>query len=124
MCADRSMPGHTSSSSLDDLVGTLRLVWSLLRDGQVPGWVKTIPLLAFVYLLSPIDLLPGLLLPGVGVMDDLAVILLSLKLLVDLSPPALVEYYRQQLSGRRTPKDPDDDFIDATYRVLDESHRP
>lgn len=123
MCADRSVPDHPHTGSLGDLVGTLRLVWNLLRDGQVPGWIKTIPMLAVVYLLSPIDLLPDWLLPGVGVMDDLAMILLSLKLLVDLSPPALVERYRQQFSGRRSPKAPDDDVIDATYRVLDESHR-
>jgi uncharacterized membrane protein YkvA (DUF1232 family) len=125
MTAGRSSPDGTQTNILLDLVRQLRLVWRLLRDGQVPNWVKTIPLLALLYLLSPIDLVPDWLIPGLGELDDLAVLFLSLKLFVDLSPQTLVEHYRQQLAGRGTPPAPDDDdAIDATYRVLDESRRP
>jgi uncharacterized membrane protein YkvA (DUF1232 family) len=125
MFSEPSVSSHSGSGILIDLVRHLRLVWRLLRDGRVPGWVKTIPVMALLYLLSPIDLVPDWLIPGLGELDDLAVLLLSVKLFVDLSPETLVEHYRQQLAGRDASTFPDDDdAIDATYRVLDESHKP
>ena len=91
-----------------DLQGTLgfagglvkqgRLVWRLLHDGRVPGWIKLIPFAGLVYLLSPIDLVPDLMLPGLGQLDDLVVILLSLKLFVDLCPPGIVKKYLDELA--------------------------
>lgn len=66
------------------------MAWRLLRDGRVPGWVKVIPAIGLVYLLSPIDLIPDFVLPGLGQMDDIAVVLLALKMFVDLSPPGVV----------------------------------
>jgi uncharacterized membrane protein YkvA (DUF1232 family) len=121
----RTEPRPSTGGALGDLARYLRLVWKLLRDGRVPGWVKALPVLGFLYLLSPIDLVPGWLVPGLGQLDDLGVILLSLKLLVDLSPPALVDQYRNQLFGQQPDPSPDnEDAIDASYRVVDETRRP
>ena len=106
------------------LVKQSRLVWRLLHDGRVPGWVKLIPFAGLVYLLSPIDLVPDLMLPGLGQLDDLAVILLSLKLFVDLCPPGIVKEYLDELAGTQNRSTVSDDrttgaYIDVPYRVIE-----
>lgn len=126
------MSKSSSSSDLQDTAGFLgglvrqaRLAWRLLRDGRVPGWVKVIPAIGLVYLLSPIDLIPDWVLPGLGQMDDIALVLLALKMFVDLSPPGIVSEHIDNLSGvrkrtRPTNEAPDGPTIDATYSLLDE----
>jgi uncharacterized membrane protein YkvA (DUF1232 family) len=120
-----------SSSDLQETAGFLgglvkqaRLAWRLLNDGRVPGWVKMIPVAGLVYFLSPIDLIPDLMLPGLGEIDDVVILLLALKVFVDLSPPGIVREHLEDLWGRRTrtPSDQppaDSNYIDAPYRVLD-----
>lgn len=106
-----------------------RLVWRLLHDARVPGWVKLIPAAGLVYLISPIDLIPDLMIPGLGQLDDLAVILLSLKLFVDLCPPGIVKEYLEDLVGTQSDSGvsgdrPTGPYIDVPYRVIDPDEDP
>jgi len=123
---------NTSSSSdlrrtagfLGNLIQQARLAWRLYRDGRVPGWVKLIPVAGLLYLLSPIDLIPDLAVLGLGELDDIALLMLSLKLFVDLSPSGLVREHLETLSGKRQGTPPSSDpptgqTIEAQYRVLD-----
>ena len=55
-----------------------RLAWRLIRDSRVRRPYRAMLLGGLGYLLSPIDLVPGFI-PGVGQLDDLAIVLLSLK---------------------------------------------
>ena len=74
-----------------------RLVWRLMRDPRVPGWVKFgVPFLVMVYVLSPIDLIPDFFV-GPGQLDDLGVVLLGMTLMVRLSPQHVVEEHRRAL---------------------------
>ena len=125
------MSKSSSSSDLQETAGFFeslirqaRLAWRLLRDNRVPGWVKLIPAVGLFYLLSPIDLIPDWVLPGLGQMDDIALILLALKMFVDLSPPGIVGEHVDDLSGARKAKHAadvhDGPTIDATYSLLDE----
>lgn len=103
-----------------------RLAWRLLRDSRVPGWVKVIPIGALIYLLSPIDLIPGLVLPGIGQVDDLVLLLLALKAFIDVSPPGIVREHLQQLFGEASNLEPDrrrssdSTTIDAPYRIVND----
>lgn len=127
------MSEKPSPSDLSETVGILgtllrqgRLVWRLLRDGRVPGWVKLLPVAGVFYLLSPVDFLPDWALPGLGELDDLAVVLLMLKAFVDLSPPDIVREHLEGLAGRRGKSQPANDlssspYIDGSYRILDEN---
>ena len=56
----------------------------LFGDRRVPLRVKVIPLLALAYIASPIDLLPGI------VVDDVAVALLAIALIIKLTPRQVV----------------------------------
>jgi len=103
---------------LGGLVRQIRLAWRLLTDGRVPTAVKLIPLLGVAYLLSPIDLIPDLMLPGLGELDDLGVLLLALKAFVDLAPQGIVREHLEKLAGTQ-PQAPSGPTIDAPYRVHD-----
>ena len=114
---------------LADLIKQIRLLWRLLNDPRVPAWVKTIPAMILLYLFFPIDLIPDPAL-GLGQLDDLAIILLGLKLFRDLSPRAVVNEHEASIAGRSSPWQVVEDeatsgqeesppYIDAEYRVLD-----
>ncbi len=103
------------------LLTQARLVWRLLRDSRVPAWAKLIPVAGLIYLISPIDLIPDLMLPGVGEIDDLAVLLIALKMFVEITPPRLVNEHLQNLldrKGKRQVAEPGE-TIDASYSILD-----
>jgi len=62
----------------------------LLRDERVPRKSKWIALLGLGYLLSPIDLLPSLLLGPIGLVDDLLVVSAALSRLLNHVHPDVV----------------------------------
>lgn len=79
----------------------LRLGWRLFRDPRVASRLKVIvPVIAGLYLVSPIDVIPDLFL-GVGQVDDLGVIGISLlvlaRLLPRFAPPDVVEEHRRAM---------------------------
>ena len=91
----------------------------------MPGWVKLVPVAGLLYLISPIDLIPDLMLPGLGEVDDIVLLLLALKMFVDLSPPGIVREHLEDLFGVAKGARPDQGpssgpTIDASYRILDE----
>jgi len=92
-----------------------QLYWKLFTHPRVSLLVKTIPVLAFLYWLNPIDPLPPPL--NLTPIDDLTAILLGLKLFVELSPSDLVAALRYEIEYG---SDTDDEVIDASYRVLDD----
>jgi uncharacterized membrane protein YkvA (DUF1232 family) len=120
---------HQTAGFLGNLIQQARLAWRLFSDQRVPGWVKLIPVAGLLYLLSPIDLIPDLALPGLGELDDIALLMLALKLFVDLSPSGLVREHLETLSGVKKGKTASGDpsagqTIEASYRVLGEDEAP
>ena len=75
---------------------TLRLIWRLLRDPEVPVYLKLVPLAAVVYLFVPIDILPDMII-GLGQLDDLTVLLLGAKAFTNIVPQHLVTKHRQSI---------------------------
>ena len=78
----------------------LQLVWHVIQDERVPVYLKLIPAFVAAYLLSPFDLIPGFL-PVVGQLDDIGLLLLTLKMFVNLTPNEIVAQYKQQLGLQR-----------------------
>ena len=104
-------------SAMGALFAELRLAWRLMREPRVTRFAKAVPLLALVYVLSPVDFIPDIL-PVLGQMDDLGILILSAKLFLRLCPPAATTFHSAAItSGRRyAPMAPADMVIDATYR--------
>lgn len=71
----------------------IKLVGQLMQDGRVPIYTKILPVLVGLYLVSPLDLIPGFL-PVVGQLDDFGLLLVSLSTFIRLAPPEVVEEYR------------------------------
>jgi uncharacterized membrane protein YkvA (DUF1232 family) len=102
-----------SGSGVRDLVLLLPdltvLLARLLRDPRVPPGHKLVALLGLGYVLSPIDLLPEILLGPVGLVDDVLVVAAALsRLLNDVHPDVV----RSHWSGKG-------DALDAIQRVAE-----
>jgi uncharacterized membrane protein YkvA (DUF1232 family) len=87
------------------VVQRVQLVWALLRDDRVAGWIKKVgPMAILAYVLSPIDLVPDFLI-GPGQVDDLGVIaiglIIVLRLLVRFAPDAVVAEHVARITGDR-----------------------
>ncbi|MGB9777009.1 MAG: YkvA family protein, partial [Anaerolineae bacterium] len=82
-----------------ELVRQLRLAWRLFKDRRVPWALKLIPPAALIYVLAPIDILPDLGL-GLGQLDDIAIVLLALKLFIELAPAEVVREHLQALGAK------------------------
>jgi uncharacterized membrane protein YkvA (DUF1232 family) len=85
---------------LGHLPNFLKLFSRLVSDPRVAAGSKMVPLGILVYLVLPTDLFPDFL-PGFGQIDDLALIVLGLKLFLRLCPPRVVqEHVRAIAAGR------------------------
>lgn len=117
---------------LASIIKNARLVWRLLWDPGVSSWLKTIPPATLLYLLFPFDFLPDLAL-GLGQLDDIAVILLGVKLFIELCPQEIVRRHLQEMSSvpgsyRVMDEDPSQEpspsaYIDAPHRVIKEDEK-
>ncbi len=79
------------------LVRQLRLTWRLFRDPRVHWMAKSLPVIAGIYVISPIDLIMGI--PVLSGMDDLAVAFLGLKMFIEFCPPEVVQEHLRALEG-------------------------
>ncbi|MBK9136562.1 MAG: DUF1232 domain-containing protein [Betaproteobacteria bacterium] len=68
--------------------GDARLLWRALRHHQAPGWLKLGALAIVAYVIWPVDLIPEFV-PFLGVVDDIVVVPLAIRFLLDRLPAAL-----------------------------------
>ena len=68
--------------------GDARLLWRALRHPQAPAWLKPAALALAAYLIWPVDLIPDFI-PIIGMMDDIVLIPLAIRFLLDRLPGAL-----------------------------------
>jgi uncharacterized membrane protein YkvA (DUF1232 family) len=127
-----NVPPNSASQSWSwtNLFRDLNATWRLLQDPSVPILLKTVlPLLAFVYWVWPLDLIPGV------PLDDIAVVLLLARILVALAPRDSVDRAFRGAkwsasnpgsSGKNTGNDggsnnthsQDGEVIETTWRVV------
>ncbi len=68
--------------------GDARRLWFAVRHPAAPRWLKVATGLMLVYLVSPIDLIPDAI-PLLGVVDDIVLLPLAMRWLLQRLPPAL-----------------------------------
>ena len=91
----------------------LTFVRFLIQDPRVPLYVKAVPFLLLLYLISPIDIIPDFI-PVLGYMDDLLITLLALVLILKLtSGPVVDDLIQRAREADATPK-----------RAENRSHQP
>jgi uncharacterized membrane protein YkvA (DUF1232 family) len=77
-----------------------KFVWAMLRDARTPTSAKLLVAGAVAYLLSPIDIIPDVLV-GIGWVDDIAVISGLLALAYKLLPADLHAELKAKVDGAR-----------------------
>ena len=102
---------------LRDFVQRLKLIGKLMGDSRVSFFLKLIPVAALAYLISPVDLAPGIALPVIGVLDDAAILWIGSTLFVELCPPPVVKEHMNELQIN---VDNTDDVIDAESTVVND----
>lgn len=85
-----------------------KLLWRLARDPRVPARTKATLFLLGGYLASPIDLIPDAL-PGIGQLDDIAIVAFVLDQMLNRVPEEIV---REHWDG-------DEDILQVVKEILD-----
>jgi uncharacterized membrane protein YkvA (DUF1232 family) len=117
---------------LAEIIKNIKLIWRLLNDRRVPSWLKMIIPATLLYLLFPVDIIPDIA-PGLGQLDDIAVILLGLKLFVEMCPREVVRQHLDELASvanpwrvveeDETPEAEPSRYIEVPYQVVDGEKR-
>jgi len=74
----------------------------MLHDKRVRLYVKLIPVVLVIYLAFPFDIIPDFI-PVLGYLDDVALVLLALVLIIKLTPRAVVLELIQQAQAADAP---------------------
>ena len=82
---------------IQDIILRAKLILRLMGDRRVNILLKLLPVGALVYLVSPIDILPGAVLPIIGALDDAAVLWIGANLFVSLCPDEVVQEHMNAL---------------------------
>jgi uncharacterized membrane protein YkvA (DUF1232 family) len=95
-----------------DLLVRVKLIGKLMADRRVKFWLKLIPVGTLAYLVLPIDLIPGGVIPLVGAVDDVAIIWFGASMFIELCPPEIVREHMRQLTSNS-------DIVDNASRDVD-----
>lgn len=103
----------------------VRLVWALIRDPEVPVYLKLLPAAVVLYVLFPLDFAPDIY-PILGQLDDLTAVLVGAKVFVEMAPPDVVARHQQRFSEELAKRyDEGDDalkeaiVIDAEHEIIE-----
>jgi len=73
-----------------------RLVFRLLRDPEVPFYLKFVPFVGLLYVIMPIDLISDFV-PVMGQLDDITALIVGAKVFIEISPPQVVARHMQEI---------------------------
>ena len=128
--ADQKKVGQVGEAAgiLAEVIKNIKLIWRLLNDRRISPWLKMIIPVTLLYLLFPVDIVPDFV-PGLGQLDDIAVILLGLKFFVEMCPEEIVRQHLDELASvvspwrvveeDETPEAEPSRYIEAPYQVVD-----
>jgi len=97
--ANRKSVVQQKGGVLQEFLKQAKLVSRLIGDRRVNGFLKLIPIASLIYLISPIDLIPGMAVPLVGALDDAAVVWIGTALFIELCPADVVQEHRDALNA-------------------------
>jgi len=95
-----------------EFVLRVKLIVRLIRDRRVNPWLKIIPIAGVVYLITPMSIIPDIILPVIGELDDAAVLWITNYLFIELCPPEIVSEHVKALSAKTGTKD-GEEIVDA-----------
>ena len=102
-----------------NFVKQLKLIGRLMGDRRVSPFLKILPIASIVYLISPVDLAPGVVFPVIGALDDAAVLWIGSTLFVQLCPDNVVKEHMDDLD--MIAADDSDEIVDAESKDVNEN---
>lgn len=106
-----------------DFILRVKLILRLIGDRRVNPWLKIIPVAGLAYLVSPLDIIPDIMLPVVGELDDAAILWLTNYLFIELCPPEIVNEHVKAITASSRRED-DEDVIDAESVDIKDTRKP
>lgn len=97
MANKHNIINNQNSGFFQDLVLRIKLILRLIGDRRVNFLLKLLPIAAAIYVISPVDLIPGAVFPVIGALDDAVVIWLGTTLFVTLCPDDVVQEHTNAL---------------------------
>ncbi len=117
--SDNKKMTSPDSNLIENTIVNIKLITRLMGDARVSWLLKLLPIGSLVYLVSPIDLVPGGMMTLIGAADDAAVMWFGLKLFLDLCPADVVDEHLSQITGRSFNTD-NEDVVEAEVVDLDD----
>jgi|SRR5215208_179552 len=114
----RKLIANPQGGLMRNFVKQLKLIGRLMGDNRVSAFLKILPIASLAYLISPVDLAPGLVFPVIGALDDAAILWIGSTLFVQLCPDNVVKEHMDDLdmvSGDSN------DVVDAESRDVNEN---
>jgi uncharacterized membrane protein YkvA (DUF1232 family) len=102
---------------LRDFILWVKLILRLVGDKRISPWLKLIPIAGLVYLISPIDLIPDIVFPIIGELDDVAILWITNYLFVELCPQEIVNEHLKALNANRI-RTGEEDIIEGETVVV------
>jgi uncharacterized membrane protein YkvA (DUF1232 family) len=120
----KSIIPSQNTGLVHDVVRHIKLIWLLIQDKRINVFLKILPVASLVYLVSPIDMLPGMVVPVVGALDDAAIIWIGTSLFISLCPEDIVNEHtlslEKTLTGTWKNAQNEDEIVDAEARDITE----
>ncbi len=107
-----------SSSFLGELMQQIKLVYYLIRDRDVPIYLKVLPFLGVLYVLFPIDIITDII-PVLGQIDDLMILTIGAKVFIELAPAHVVAKYMDQMRGQTTIVEGTADDVEKPIKLIE-----
>lgn len=76
-----------------------RLYWRLLHDKRVPVYLKLLFFMSIFYIVSPLDFIPESVFLFFGIVDDIGLLIVILKLFLRLCPQDVVQEHAQAINS-------------------------
>jgi uncharacterized membrane protein YkvA (DUF1232 family) len=113
----RKLIANPQGGLMKSFVKQLKLIGKLMGDSRVSPFVKVLPVAALAYLISPVDLAPGVVFPVIGALDDAAIMWIGSTLFVQLCPDNIVKEHMEDLDMIAGDSD---DVVDAESRDIND----
>ncbi len=102
MASNRKITTSDDGNFIKGLVLNVKLISRLMGDSRVNGFAKLLPIVSLIYLVSPIDFIPGAVMPIIGAADDVAVVWFGLNFFLELCPAGVVAEHLAEITGQST----------------------
>ena len=117
-------PYIPQGNMFQDVLQQAKLAFNLMIDPRVQPLAKLVPIAAVAYLVLPLE--PTDVIPVLGQIDDVALVMLGLRLFFEFSPPEVVREHLKRLAHSVSwqagdtpptpPAPPKDEVVDGSFK--------